>query len=816
MLRVGTAGIKHESNRWASFRPRRLVAIPVIAIVIVLAAFGVYAAQAEESPAFTRYEQTDSGILYLGSWTTFKTTGASSGSYGYTDSKAMALISFSGTQLDLIATMGYTMGTAKISIDGSTPTYVSFYSPTTLRKQKVWSTGPLASGTHQVAISWAGQASVAGAGTRVNIDALDVAGTLTKATLAVVEQSDPRIAYRGTWNVSPTSSASGGTFNSASAQGSSATIFFTGTAVRYVATTGPSFGRATLTLDGGSPVSVDLYSSSLRYKRVVWSAIDLSAGNHVLTINWTGQKNTRAKATAVNLDALMVAAVPTSPASGGEGTTTTVQPSPTTTTSTTGGSTTTTTSTNGGSTTTTTAAPSTTTTLPSSVHAYYVDATLGNDSNDGTSAGRPWKSLAKVHNTTFQPGDTILFKRGEVWRDNNLYIDKGAGTEGAPITFGAYGTGAKPEINGGVDLSSSAAWTQNSGNTWRTANPITQPQHDYMNEIGNILFNDGQSIGVQKTSVGGCSKQGDYFYDQATRYLYLYSAGNPSGNYSKIEAARGFMGLCLCGAGRNYFTFQNLKFKNWGYHGGILGSEDSTNFIVENCDFDWNGGAVQGGARDGNGIMVNFARNSVIRNCHVRDSWETGISIQIMDGSAPQISNFSMYGNVIERSGRAYFDTWFDGASYTVRNLRIYNNTGYGIGEGLYTVQRGVTRTHSGTVIDDQPVVQTGCVLKNNIFCGPASLQALQVQSHDVLSGWEIDNNCYFGGSVFNVDWANISFSLWRSTYNNDGASLYGVDPLFTDPANGDFSLRSGSPCLQNGAVIPNAGQTSTPNMGAY
>ena len=144
-------------------------------------------------------------------------------------------------------------------------------------------------------------------------------------------------------------------------------------------------------------------------------------------------------------------------------------------------------------------------------------------------------------------------------------------------------------------------------------------------------------------------------------------------------------------------------------------------------------------------------------------------------GRPREISNFSMYGNVIERSGRAYFDTWFDGASYTVRNLRIYNNTGYGIGEGLYTVQRGVTRTHSGTVIDDQPVVQTGCVLKNNIFCGPASLQALQVQSHDVLSGWEIDNNCYFGGSVFNVDWANISFSLWRSTYNNDGASLYRV-----------------------------------------
>jgi hypothetical protein len=815
MLRVGTAGIKHEGNRRASFRPRRLVAIPVIAIAIVLTAFGVYAAQAEEGPTFTRYQQTDSRILYLGSWTTFKTTGASSGSYGYSDSKATALISFSGTQLDLLATMGYTMGTARIVVDGAAPTYVSLYSPTTMRQQKVWSTGILASGTHQVAISWAGQASVPAGGTRVNIDALDVAGNLTQASLALIEQTDTKIAYRGAWDVSSSSGASGGTFNSTSAQGSSATVFFTGTAVRYVATTGPSFGRATLTLDGGSPVYVDLYSSSLRYKRIMWSAFDLNAGNHVLTVSWTGQKNARAKAATVNLDAVMVAAIPTSSPSAGAATTTTSQPSPTTTTtSTTAGSTTTTTA--AGSTTSTTLAPSTTTTLPSSLHAYYVDATLGNDSNDGTSTSRPWKSLAKVHNTTFQPGDTILFKRGEVWRDNNLYIDKGAGTAGAPITFGAYGTGAKPEINGGVDLSASAAWTQNSGNTWRTANSITQPQHDYMNEIGNVLFNDGQSIGVQKTSVGGCSKQGDYFYDQATGYLYLYSAGNPSGSYSKIEAARGFMGLCLTGTGRNYFTFQNLKFKNWGYHGGILGSENSTNFIVEYCDFDWNGGAAEGGARDGNGIMVEFARNSVIRYCHVTDSWETGISIQVMGGTAPQLSNFSMYGNLVERAGRAYFDTWYDSTSYTVRDLRIYNNTGYGIAQGLYTPQRGADRDHSGMVIDDRLVSQSGCLLKNNIFFGPASMAALQVQSHDVLAGWEIDNNCYFGGSVFNVDWANIPSSLWRSTYNKDGASFLNVDPLFVDPANGDFSLRPGSPCLQSGAVIPNTGQTTAPNIGAY
>lgn len=41
---------------------------------------------------------------------------------------------------------------------------------------------------------------------------------------------------------------------------------------------------------------------------------------------------------------------------------------------------------------------------------YYVDSTIGDDSNSGTSPETPWKSLDKVTATTFLPGDTILLK----------------------------------------------------------------------------------------------------------------------------------------------------------------------------------------------------------------------------------------------------------------------------------------------------------------------------------------------------------------------------------------------------------------------
>jgi hypothetical protein len=71
---------------------------------------------------------------------------------------------------------------------------------------------------------------------------------------------------------------------------------------------------------------------------------------------------------------------------------------------------------------------------------YYV-STSGSDSNAGTSTSSPWRSLAKVDATTFQPGDRILFQSGGSWK-GQLW-PKGSGVFGSAITIGRYGSGAK-------------------------------------------------------------------------------------------------------------------------------------------------------------------------------------------------------------------------------------------------------------------------------------------------------------------------------------------------------------------------------------
>src|SRR5690349_12311448 len=78
---------------------------------------------------------------------------------------------------------------------------------------------------------------------------------------------------------------------------------------------------------------------------------------------------------------------------------------------------------------------------------YYVSYTSGNNSNNGTSSNTPWKDFTKLNTVTFQPGDTILLKRGDTWANQTFY-PKGNGnySTGQWITLDAYGTGDKPVI----------------------------------------------------------------------------------------------------------------------------------------------------------------------------------------------------------------------------------------------------------------------------------------------------------------------------------------------------------------------------------
>ena len=76
---------------------------------------------------------------------------------------------------------------------------------------------------------------------------------------------------------------------------------------------------------------------------------------------------------------------------------------------------------------------------------YYV-SNSGSDSNSGLTAEMAWKTLDKVNRTFLKPGDKVLFRSGDTWA-GTIKVNS-SGKKGYPITYDAYGSGAKPVISG--------------------------------------------------------------------------------------------------------------------------------------------------------------------------------------------------------------------------------------------------------------------------------------------------------------------------------------------------------------------------------
>ena len=109
---------------------------------------------------------------------------------------------------------------------------------------------------------------------------------------------------------------------------------------------------------------------------------------------------------------------------------------------------------------------------------YYVSASTGNDSNNGTTQATPWQSLDKVSiQAVFAAGDQILLNRGDVW-DGYIAIVAN-GTAANPILISAYGTGANPIIYGDAHLKTYAPVAGHTGVYTTTLGYSVSPQGFY-------------------------------------------------------------------------------------------------------------------------------------------------------------------------------------------------------------------------------------------------------------------------------------------------------------------------------------------------
>ena len=142
-----------------------------------------------------RFEETESLLLFKGAWADATSPALSGGVYKYAWKTGLtAHIAFDGIKLDWITTMARNYGIAKVTLDGGAPEFIDLYSPQYLYKSKVWSTGELAPGRHEVVIEFTGTKRTPRRGIYVGIDALDVTGSLLEATSTT--QSPPQTSTR--------------------------------------------------------------------------------------------------------------------------------------------------------------------------------------------------------------------------------------------------------------------------------------------------------------------------------------------------------------------------------------------------------------------------------------------------------------------------------------------------------------------------------------------------------------------------------------------------------------------------------------------
>ena len=453
--------------------------------------------------------------------------------------------------------------------------------------------------------------------------------------------------------------------------------------------------------------------------------------------------------------------------------------------------------------------------LTLSAATYYV-RTGGNNAAAGTSDATAWADLTKVNSTTFSAGDSILFRRGDTFRGSVYQTENGTAADW--IYYGAYGTGAKPLILGSKDLSATSAWTNHSGNVWKTTATLGTTQGD----ISNLIFNNEASCGYKKRTLDSLNAQGKFFYNTADNLVYIYSVGNPGTFYSHIEAAghHDVYQAVLYFINCSYIHIADLDVR-YSSADGIEG-RNVTGFIVERCDVSYIGGEWFLDAPDtrrvGNGIQLSVnVNNAIVRYNRAHQCYDAGISPQAW-GTGAVMQNIWIYNNIVTNCWYSY-ETWAE-PTFTLSNVHFYNNTCYNAGVcwSNSALQRPDRNNAAHVMVWALTGIVSNVTVRNNIFDESTNFA---MRLDDNVSKIVVDYNIIdcdtIGYTAETTKYTTLT--AWRAALSQDAHSI-SADPLFVDTD--DFHIPANSPAKDKGIAV---GATDDfygtprgylPDMGAY
>jgi len=367
---------------------------------------------------------------------------------------------------------------------------------------------------------------------------------------------------------------------------------------------------------------------------------------------------------------------------------------------------------------------------------YYVSQN-GNDSNDGTSPDKAFKTLNKVEGLygKLQEGDAVFFERGSVFRVSPDYYYSLTLKNG--VTYGAYGQGEKPMILGSEkNYADKNLWTlTEKDNIWKL---------NFSNsDAGIIVLNGGRETGKKQTEIRYLTVNDHFYHDWDNNILYFYcDRGNPGEVFTEIEI----------GVKKEIFHLpkgaQNIKVDNIGfsYSGifGIRGSDGSTNITITNCTFSWIGGSLfdDKSNRYGNAIeFTNGCENILVKNCSFEQIFDSGVTFQV--GNSP-FCKFTVEDCLFEYNGMSGFEWWTQGDDgkqdgvpvdiTVIEDITFKNNIVRFTGYGWSKATRSPAHIRNGWKDKWYPNMKNFTIVNNVFDCANGQI---------IASGWKAEPDGY-------------------------------------------------------------------------
>ncbi len=329
---------------------------------------------------------------------------------------------------------------------------------------------------------------------------------------------------------------------------------------------------------------------------------------------------------------------------------------------------------------------------------YYV-SNSGKNNASGTSSATAWKTISTVNSKTFSPGDSILFKCGDVWREELLI--KNSGQPGAPIVYATYGTGPKPRIYGSNRAEN---WTAVDGytNIWQSGTILSAPRqrtgHSVSNHPSSIFFGEtdgtitwGNMENIHLNSEDApmdiclCNEVGERFslmdkeYDWCWQddHVYVYSPENPGTRYAFIEVPQRESTISMAShPPEEHIVIDGLELMyafNYGFNDGWPMNVVVRGLTIRNCHIGYMG--VKGAA-SAIGLQI-WHSDMLVQNNDIHDCGRRSISYNVYGDvrNASLVFENVVFENNVLHNG--YHTTGFDiscGYTDTFRNFIFRNN----------------------------------------------------------------------------------------------------------------------------------------------